>query len=56
MRKSLRYCLTSAFLGGQNFDQRVFVELVERRDDREPPDELGDESVAHQVLGLELLE
>ena len=32
------------------------VELVERADDRQPADELGDQAVLDQVLGLELLE
>src|SRR5256885_1096397 len=34
-------------------DQRRLVEVVERRDAREPPDELGDEAVLQQVLRLD---
>src|SRR5204863_8046102 len=34
-------------------DQRRLVEVVERRDDREPPDELGNEAVLQQVLRLD---
>src|SRR5689334_8910952 len=36
----------------QNLDQRRFVELVERRNDRQPSHELGNEAELDQVLGL----
>src|SRR5690606_35251325 len=39
---------------GQDRDQRALVELVERRDDGQPADELGDHAELEQVLGLAL--
>ena len=30
---------------GQDLDQRLLVEILERRNDRQPADELGDEAV-----------
>ena len=40
----------------QDLDQRRLVELVQRADDRQAADELGDQAVLDQVLRLELLE
>src|SRR5437016_167859 len=37
----------------ENPDEGRLVEVVERRDDRQPADELGDEPVLQQVLGLD---
>ena len=39
---------------GQDVDQRVLVELVQRRDHRQAADELGDHAELEQVLGLHL--
>src|SRR6185295_5643010 len=39
----------------QNLDERRLVELVQRADDRQPADELGNEAVLDQVLGFDLL-
>ena len=51
------YCLTSAFFGcGQDRDQRVLVQILERRDDRQAADEFRDQAELQQVLGLELAE
>ena len=36
----------------ENLDQRDLVELLERRHDRQPADELGNQAVLDQVLGL----
>jgi hypothetical protein len=36
---------------GEDVDQRVAVERLHRRDDRQPADELGNQPVADQVLG-----
>src|SRR5215468_870244 len=41
---------------GEDVDQRLFVELVERRDHRQAADELGDHAVLEEILGLNLLE
>ena len=41
---------------GQDRDQVVAGELVDRGDDRQAADELGDQPVLHQVLGQHLLE
>ena len=40
----------------QDLDQRRLVELVQRADDRQAADELGDQAVLDQILRLELLE
>ena len=40
----------------QDLDERRLVELVQRADDRQPADELGDQAVLDQILRLELLE
>src|SRR6478672_955632 len=40
----------------EDLDERRLVELVQRADDRQASDELGDEPVLDQVLWLELLE
>ena len=54
---SFWYCFTSAFFGCVRMcDQRVLVELVERRDHRQAADELGDHAELQQVLRLDLLE
>src|SRR5438552_1650874 len=37
----------------EDADQRGLVEVVERRDDRQPADELGDEPVLQEILGLD---
>src|SRR5437773_6207599 len=37
----------------QDADERRLVEVVERRDDGQPADELGDEPVLQEVLGLD---
>src|SRR5439155_3379308 len=37
----------------ENPDEGRLVEVVERRDDRQPADELGDEPVLQQILGLD---
>ncbi len=37
---------------GQNIDQGLFVEVLEGGDDRKPADELRDQAVLEQVLGL----
>src|SRR5690606_36806174 len=37
---------------GEDVDQRILVELVERRDHGQAPDELGDEAELEQILGL----
>src|SRR5688572_10054039 len=39
---------------GQDLDQRDLVELLQRRDHRQPAHELGNEAVLDQVLGLHL--
>ena len=41
---------------GQDRDQRDFVQLIERRDDRQAADELRDQTVLDQVLGLDVVE
>src|SRR3954465_6002969 len=40
----------------QDVDERVLVELVERRDDRQAADELRDQPEFEQILGLHLAE
>ena len=40
----------------QDLDERRLVELVQRADDRQAADELGDEPVLDQIFRLELLE
>ena len=40
----------------EDLDERRLVELVQRADDRQAADELGDQAVLDQVLRLELLE
>jgi hypothetical protein len=40
----------------QDLDERLLVELVQRADDRQAADELGDQAVLDEVLRLELLE
>ena len=40
----------------EDLDERRLVELVQRADDRQAADELGDQPVLDQVLRLELLE
>ena len=37
----------------ENLDQRVDVEFLKGSDDRQPPDELGNQAVAHEVFGLQ---
>ena len=55
--KSFWYCFTSAFFGFVRMSiERVLVQLVERREDRQAADELRDEPELEQVLGLHLLE
>ena len=39
---------------GQDVDERLLVELVQRRDHRQATDELGDHAELEQVLGLHL--
>ena len=39
---------------GEDVDQRVLVELVQRGDDRQAADELGDQAELEQVLRLHL--
>ena len=41
---------------GEDPDQRRPIELVQRADDRQAADELGDQAVLDQVLRLDLLE
>src|SRR5690606_21046191 len=36
----------------ENLDERRFVELLERRNDGQPADELGNQTVLDEVLGL----
>ena len=40
----------------QDLDERRLVELVQRADDRQAADELGDQAVLDEILRLELLE
>jgi hypothetical protein len=40
----------------QDLHERRFVELVERRDDRQAPDEFRDQAELDQVLGLDVVE
>ena len=48
------YCLMIAFFGSrEDAHQRLIVEVVQGGDDREPADELGDEPVLQEVLGLD---
>ena len=39
---------------GEDLDQRLAVELVDGRDQRQPADELGDQAELVQVLGTHL--
>src|SRR5690606_28512516 len=41
---------------GEDLDQGIFVELLQRRHDRKATDELGDEPELHQVFVLDALE
>ena len=41
---------------GQDLLQRLFVEILERRDDRQTADEFGDQTEFQQILGLNLAE
>src|SRR5579872_774741 len=41
---------------GEDRDQRPLIELIERRDDRQAADELGDQAVLDQILGLDVVE
>src|SRR5438034_1637907 len=41
---------------GEDRDQGLFVELIERRYHRQAPDELRDQAVLDQVLGLDVVE
>src|SRR5882762_5877024 len=41
---------------GEDLDQRVLVERVERHGDRQAADELGDQAVAEQVVRLDVAE
>src|SRR4029077_7805103 len=41
---------------GENRDQRPLIELIERRDDRKPADELRDQAVLDEILGLDVVE
>ena len=40
----------------EDLDQRRLVELVQRADDRQAADELGDQAVLDQIFRLDLLE
>ena len=40
----------------QDADERVFIEFLERRDHRQPADELRNQAVANQVFGLHFLQ
>ena len=52
---SLLVLLDQGVLGlGQDAHQRLLVQLVQRRDHRQAADELGDQAVPDQVLGLDL--
>ena len=55
--KSFWYCLHQAVLRlREDVDERLLVELVQRRHDRQAADELGDEAELEQVLRLDLAE
>src|SRR5215468_6917848 len=41
---------------GEDPDERVLVQLLERGDDRQPADEFGDQAVLDQILGLDVLQ
>src|SRR5205823_6925340 len=41
---------------GQDLDEILALELVHRRDDRQPADELGDQPVGQEILGHDLRE
>src|SRR5262245_14685498 len=41
---------------GQDRDQRRFVQLIERRHDRQAADELGNQAVLDEVLGFDVVE
>ena len=48
------YCLMIAFFGSrEDAHQRRLVQVVQGGDHRQPADELGDEPVLQQVLGLD---
>src|SRR5947207_5307022 len=51
------YCFTSAFLGWVKISLREgLVEILERGNDRQAANELGDQAVFQQVLRLDLAE
>ena len=57
MSNSLRYCLLSAFFGSSRIDtSAAFIELIERRDDRQTADELRNQTVLDQILRLDVVE
>ena len=55
MSNSLAYCFTRAFFGSfEDLDQRLDIEILQRRDHRQAADELGDQAEFQQILGLAL--